>query len=394
VKEAAMLDKPALMKKLRGLLGDLSGRVAGRNKDDINDALIAVEAMEAQWTQREMEALEEASEARKMADLFLKASEDAKKIIEKERQEAQVEIEAARATALRVQSALEEQSHSTLSSAEQEELMELRKEVKEARRITMLHGPSKVMDMEYEIQGLRQQLTDKSQEVVVLRKKVDALTRNNPQLPLHYELQGEERLGASLTITPLHSVAPELSSCIFQWHRVSLDGSKAEPIIGATRPQYAPEPLDVGKVLRADVGLPDGILYVVATSGPVDGAPGLGNFVEALVRKGGAEFNVRVFQENGEYMKKSSIQTLSINKQRIKLSKGHTTRAKEEYSSAMQLCGARGGGDAAVRSLYWVAHKNLTFMLVLDTERERNAAILLARRFAFDCNIILGGPDI
>jgi hypothetical protein len=42
VKEAAMLDKPALMKKLRGLLGDLSGRVAGRNKDDINDALIAV----------------------------------------------------------------------------------------------------------------------------------------------------------------------------------------------------------------------------------------------------------------------------------------------------------------------------------------------------------------
>ena len=46
---------------------------------------------------------------------------------------------------------------------------------------------------------------------------------------------------------------------------------------------------------------------------------------------------VRVFQENGEYMKKSSIQTLSINKQRIKLSKGHTTRAKEEYSSAMQV---------------------------------------------------------
>ena len=46
---------------------------------------------------------------------------------------------------------------------------------------------------------------------------------------------------------------------------------------------------------------------------------------------------VRVFQENGEYVKKSSIQTLSINKQRIKLSKGHTTRAKEEYSSAMQV---------------------------------------------------------
>ena len=45
-------------------------------------------------------------------------------------------------------------------------------EVKEARRITMLHAPSKVMDMEYEISGLRQQLTEKSLEVVLLRKKV------------------------------------------------------------------------------------------------------------------------------------------------------------------------------------------------------------------------------
>lgn len=51
------------------------------------------------------------------------------------------------------------------------------------------------------------------------------------------------------------------------------------------------------------------------------------------------------------------------------------------------MCGARGGGDAAVRSLYWVAHKNLTFMLVLDSERERNAALMLARRFAFDVNV-------
>lgn len=41
-KEVALLDKPALMKKLRGLLGDLSGRVAGRNKDDVSEALITV----------------------------------------------------------------------------------------------------------------------------------------------------------------------------------------------------------------------------------------------------------------------------------------------------------------------------------------------------------------
>ena len=42
VKEVALLDKPALMKKLRGLLSDLLGRVAGRNKDDVSEALIIV----------------------------------------------------------------------------------------------------------------------------------------------------------------------------------------------------------------------------------------------------------------------------------------------------------------------------------------------------------------
>lgn len=45
-------------------------------------------------------------------------------------------------------------------------------EVKEARRITMLHAPSKVMDMEFEIAGLRQQLSEKSLEVLLLRRKV------------------------------------------------------------------------------------------------------------------------------------------------------------------------------------------------------------------------------
>lgn len=39
---------------------------------------------------------------------------------------------------------------------------------------------------------------------------------------------------------------------------------------GATRPQYAPEPLDVGWLLRADLGLPNGTRESVTTTGPVD----------------------------------------------------------------------------------------------------------------------------
>jgi len=53
----------------------------------------------------------------------------------------------------------------------------------------------------------------------------------------------------------------------------------------------------------------------------------------------------------------------------------------------LQLCGARGGGQATSRALYWVASKSLSLMLVLESERERNAAILLARRFARDQNV-------
>jgi len=162
---------------------------------------------------------------------------------------------------------------------------------------------------------------------------------------------------------------------------------------GATRPQYAPEPLDVGWLLRADLGLPDGTRESVTTTGPVDEAPGLGNYVEALFKKGGAEFNVRLVQQNGEVLEKPLLHVLLIDKTRMKLFKGRTTKAREEYTSIIQVCGARGGGQAAARALYWVANKSLSLMLVLESERERNAAILLARRFARDQNVTLTGPD-
>jgi hypothetical protein len=53
-----------------------------------------------------------------------------------------------------------------------QELEEMRKQIIEARRIKMLHEPSKTMDMEFEIQGLRQQLTQKTVELIHTRKEV------------------------------------------------------------------------------------------------------------------------------------------------------------------------------------------------------------------------------
>ena len=40
---------------------------------------------------------------------------------------------------------------------------------------------------------------------------------------------------------------------------------------GATRPQYAPEPLDVGKKLKVEIELPDDKRESLVTSGPIDG---------------------------------------------------------------------------------------------------------------------------
>jgi hypothetical protein len=85
-----------------------------------------------------------------------------------------------------------------------------------------------------------------------------------------YELQGEERLGTSLIISPIDKNGPDLSKCNIQWHRVSVDGAKGGPVTGATRPQFSPEPFDVGWLLHANIILPNGKTEVASTSGPLD----------------------------------------------------------------------------------------------------------------------------
>ncbi|TYG38999.1 hypothetical protein ES288_D13G269500v1 [Gossypium darwinii] len=57
------------------------------------------------------------------------------------------------------------------------------------------------------------------------------------------------------------------------------------------------------------------------------------------------------------------------------------------------LCGVRGGGNTAAQALFWLAKKGFSVVLAFESERDRNAAIMLARSFAFDCSIMLAGPD-
>ncbi|QCE01560.1 Stomatal closure-related actin-binding protein [Vigna unguiculata] len=390
LREAASLEKHVLLKKLRDALESLKGRVAGRNKDDVEEAIAMVEALAVQLTQREGELIQEKAEVKKLANFLKQASEDAKKIVDEERAFARAEIEDARAAVQRVEEALQEHERMSQASGKQD-MEQLMKEVQEARRIKMLHQPSKVMDMEHELRALRAQLAEKTRQYLRLQKELTRTKKGGENIPYLYELEGNETLGSYLQIQPCSDNAPEVSKCSIQWYRVSSDGAKKELISGATKSVYAPEPFDVGRVLQADV-ISESEHVTLSTAGPIDPAAGLGTYVEALVRKHDTEFNVFVTQMNGS-PPTESIHVLHVGKMRIKLCKGKTTIAKEYYSSSMQLCGVRGGGNAAAQGVFWQPKQGHSFVLAFESERERNAAIMLARRFAFDCNIMLAGPD-
>ncbi|KAM7273259.1 hypothetical protein ACFE04_027923 [Oxalis oulophora] len=387
LRDAASLEKHVLLKKLRDALETLRGRVAGRNKDDVEEAIIMVEALAVQLTQREGELIQEKAEVKKLASFLKQASEDAKKLVDEERAYARAEIESARAAVQRVEEALQEHERVSRASGKQD-LEELMKEVQEARRIKMLHQPSKVMDMEHELRALRVQLAEKSKRSLQLQKELAVCKRGIEDISHLYELEGSEILGSFLQIKPSSDYAPELAKCSIQWFRVLSESSKKERISGATKPIYAPEPFDVGRIIEAEI-ISGGQQMTLTTTGIIDPAPGLGSYVEALVRKHDVEFNVVVTQMNGTDNTSESIHVLHVGKMRIKLRKGKSTIAKEYYSSSMQLCGVRGGGNAAAQALFWQSKKGVSYVLAFETERERNAAIMLGRRFAFDCNVAL-----
>ncbi|KAB2065796.1 hypothetical protein ES319_A09G115300v1 [Gossypium barbadense] len=392
LREAASLEKHVLLKKLRDALESLKGRVAGRNKGDVEEAIAMVEALAVQLTQREGELIQEKTEVKKLATFLKQASEDAKKLVDEERAFARAEIENARAAVQRVEEALQEKEqifcYLFLNVAilfYVFDLEELMKDVQEARRIKMLHRPSKVMDMEHELRALRVQLAEKSKHSLLLQKELARSKRVEENLSHLYELDGAEVLGSYLRIKPCSDIAPELSKCAIQWYRISSEGGKKELISGARKSVYAPEPFDVGRILQVEI-IYDGQLIMLTTTGAIDPAAGLGNYVEALVRKHDVEFNVVVTQMNGVDQPSESIHVLHVGKMRMKLRKGKATIAKEYYSGSMQLCGVRGGGNAAAQALFWQAKKEFSVVLAFESERDRNAAIMLARRFAFDCN--------
>ncbi|ONM37147.1 Stomatal closure-related actin-binding protein 1 [Zea mays] len=265
-REAASLDRQVLLKKLRDVLDTLKGRVAGRNKDDAEEAISLVEALAVQLTQREGELIYEKAEVKKLANFLKQATVDARKVAEEERALALAEIEKARAAIEKVEKAFH--VHDSTKSSREEEIEELRKEVREARRIKMLHQPIKVMDMEFELQALRTLISQKTQLCNQLNKELATIKRLEVDSSDLFELEGSNTLGSQFCIIPRVDGAPNIANCPIQWYRVISGGSRGL-ISGATKFTYAPEPFDVGRLLQAEIIL-NADKIIVQTDGPID----------------------------------------------------------------------------------------------------------------------------
>ncbi|MFS7895220.1 hypothetical protein Hanom_Chr00s002525g01701201 [Helianthus anomalus] len=232
LRDVASLEKHVLLKKLRDALESLRGRVVGKNKDDVEVAISMVEALAVQLTQREGELIQEKAEIKKLTSFLQQASEDAKKLVDEERAFARTEIENARAAVQRVEEALQEQERMSQASGTQEDMEALMKEVQEARRIKMLHQPSKVMDMEHELQALRIQLAEKSKRSIELQKELALSRRGEESGSCLFELNGTTALGSYLEIQPCSNGAPQLSQCSIQWYRMASQGGNRDIISG------------------------------------------------------------------------------------------------------------------------------------------------------------------
>ncbi|KAJ6870329.1 stomatal closure-related actin-binding protein 2-like [Populus alba x Populus x berolinensis] len=394
LREVASLEGHVLLKKLRDALESLRGRMAGRNKEDVEKAISMVEALAVKLTQKEGELIQEKFEVKKLANFLKQASEDAKKLVNQEKSFACAEIESARAVVQRIGEALDEEERDAQNSKNQAaDVEELVEEVQEARRIKLLHQPSKVIDMEHELRALRNQIREKSVVSVKLQKELAKSKRAEQNKSAPYVLDGSETLGSSLQLKPRSDSSPPLSKCSVQWYRVSSEDSQNEVISGANKTFYAPEPFDVGRVLQVDI-VSNGQKVIVTTSGPIEPAAGLATHVENLLRKSSCEFSVVISQMNGQDHPSHSVHVFNVGKMRLKLCRGWITKAREIYSASMQLCGVRTNANTAARSLFWQPRKSLSFVLTFESERERNAAIMLARKYAYDCNgVILAGPE-
>eukprot|EP00239_Pterosperma_sp_CCMP1384_P008354 CAMPEP_0197852696 /NCGR_PEP_ID=MMETSP1438-20131217/21227_1 /TAXON_ID=1461541 /ORGANISM="Pterosperma sp., Strain CCMP1384" /LENGTH=396 /DNA_ID=CAMNT_0043466857 /DNA_START=15 /DNA_END=1205 /DNA_ORIENTATION=- len=352
---------------------------------------VTVARERASSLERELAAVEETVGAEKEARAALEQRIELAKDAERK---AQTEAE-------KLQEAAQEEIRSERRNSQviQEKAEKYAKEVNDARRIQDLHNASEQKQMNEdlttaraELDALKQELESKKRECKTMRRQMTDLSvfaddEPKPSTPTPLMLSGEPVLGQTLRVS-----GGNTTNCVAQWHRVSSDGN-TDIIAGATRVQYAPEPRDVGYLLGCNVSSPGGKPQMATTEKFIEMSPGLTDYVNTLMARGGGEFNVVIVQLNGAMQDRRSVYQLEVLSSKLKIKRNGRTKYKENYHPRMQVCGARGGGDAAAQGLFLALTPSLVFMLASESSRERNAAIMLIRKFSQQNGIFLKGPE-
>ena len=191
-------------------------------------------------------------------------------------------------------------------------LEELEAEVQSVRRSQQAEGKEAVDRLLRELEAARSRARSLQAELAVksgLLAEAEArgytaqgsavsVAALEPELPADGgpSVVGNPTLGGTLRVT----AAAPLTAATFQWFRVGASGSE-EPIAGATRHQYAPEPMDCGCMLLCSVQPAPGMPAVVLLApGPIVTMEGLSASLAVFKSKPSTEFNVVVVQRNGE----------------------------------------------------------------------------------------------
>mmetsp|Transcript_28528 Transcript_28528/g.80490 ORF Transcript_28528/g.80490 Transcript_28528/m.80490 type:complete len:527 (-) Transcript_28528:335-1915(-) len=419
---------------------DLQGRVAGRNADSCREMAEGLQAVIGQWDNLEAtfhrsvtEAKKAVWEFRQLVDSFKKA--EGREIEEElafrhdkmnhKGLEQQVSSLAEKvASLLQVNTMLEQnnialqrelddtahqrESQSTASSQEAIQLAE--KLTKEEGRGAALEQQlaavtSKCTSLEKEVAALTAKLEEPANTPPVVQLQPvapppPAQAAPPPQEPAEllssvkessvpeYQVLGRPMLGGTLRVADTLGDPPAGN---LQWSRILPDGT-ARLIAGACRTQYSPDPTDVGCTLRCTIKK-NNKKITTDTKVPVLPSPGLLEAVRSHLAHGNGVFNVVIVQLNGEVQSRKGMFQLRVHTAGVEiLSASGKVKFQGQYASFMQVCGARGGGDAASHGVYLCLQENLALMLACENAQDRNTCIMLVRQFALRHGVALGGP--
>eukprot|EP00898_Chlorokybus_atmophyticus_P002789 jgi/Chlat1/3510/Chrsp23S03698 len=178
-----------------------------------------------------------------------------------------------------------------------------------------------------------------------------------------------------------------------QWSRVMGDGT-VHILDGADGPSYAPEPNDVGSILRADVATPDGPTFVISAQEPVKfSATTEADVARLATNLSGSSFPVNLLEVNLVPEQDVLVEhVLEVLPEGVRVSKAGMTVMQDPYSNAMLLCGMRSSSLDATHSLFIRMNATLAAVLKFHSAAERNAALMYIRTLGKNAGVIIHDP--